>query len=504
MNNDLYLEINKNKKNIDYSKQTNKVLENKEILITSVGTIYDFNSKELELTDIKELYTKYKNKINDYIDGIYSLFIFDKKTNKIYIFKDYFGSNHNIFYYQNEDKIVVSNKLKKIIINNKNNWELDDNGINKFLYYGYIPTKNTLVKNIFKILGKNNLEINLNSDKIKLTKFKLKVKRIKVDKKIYNRTVSDLSYSYLNKHPNHINITVSGGYDTNYILYLLRRKTKKKINAYCIGGVSGRNEIPVSKEICSKYDNIDFHEELVDSDTIKNYPEIIWILEGSIYESGIFLQYELAKIMNKNRVKNIYSGEIADQALNYELYSKVFLNIKKTLYKIVKKMIKLTTGVVRGPYKDAYDMASYIILKKNGLLMNYFGVTPNSPYARKKFINVARNTVKFGDKTKEYHKKVIREILPKDITNKLNKIGGTIDIKTLFTNDIKLSDIKSIGKKSKYYKEIKFIDSDYEIDYYLKIVYIELFKKIFLEDIEKYYNGDFSNHKLNDFFEELN
>ena len=503
MNTDLYIVINKDKKTINSSNQTNKILEDKNIFITQVGTIYDFNNKKLNLNDIKSLYNKYKTNINNYIDGLYSLIIFDKTINKLFVYKDYFGSNHNIFYYSNDKEIIISNKLKKILVNNKNNWILDDQGIKQFLYYGYIINNKTLVKNIFKIPGKRNLEIDLIKDKIKLIKSKLKIKRIKVDKELYDNIVSELCYSYLNNFTKDIDITISSGYDTNYILYNLRKKTNKKINAYCIGGVSGRNEIPISKEICSKYDNINFYEELVDSDTIKNYPEIVWILEGSIYESGIFLHYELANMMNKNKVKNIYLGEIADQVLNYELYSTIFLPIKKLSFKIVKKIIKLTTGIVRGPYKDAYDMGSYIILKKNGLLMNYFGVNPNSPYARKKYMNIARNTVKFGDKTKEYHKKVIKEILPNDISKELNKIGGTIDIKTLFTKNVKLNEIKSIVKKSKYYKEMKFKDKDYETDYYLKLLYIELFKKMFLEDIEKFYNCDFKDYKLNYFYNKI-
>lgn len=496
MNNDLYIIIDKN---IDYSKQSNKVLDDKNIFITKIGTIYDLNNKVLNLKDIKDLYNKYKNKINNYIDGLYSLIIYDKNINKLYVYKDYFGSNHNIYYYKNNNKIIISNKLKSIIKNNKNNWKFNKNSIKDFLFYGYIPNKNTLVKDIYKIPGKRNLEINLINNKIKLIKSKLIIKRIKVDKNLYDKTVSEVCYSYLDNYPKNIDITISGGYDTNYILYHLRNKTNKKINAYCIGGTSGRNEIPVSKEICKNYKNIDFYSKLVDSNTIDNYPELVWILEGSVYESGIFLQYELANMLSKNKVKNIYLGEVADQVLNYELYSKILLPIKKLSYKIIKKIIKLTTGIVRGPYKDAYDMSSYIILKKDGLIMNYFNVNPNSPYTRKKYMNIARNTVKFKDKTKEYHKKIIKELLPKDITKNLNKIGGTIDIKTLFDKNIKIDEIKELASKSDYYKNINFKDKEYEIDYYLKIIYIELFKKMFLEDIDKYYNENLRKYKLNHF-----
>ena len=46
------------------------------------------------------------------------------------------------------------------------------------------------------------------------------------------------------------------------------------------------------------------------------------------------------------------------------------------------------------PYKDVYEMASYKVLKKNGIMMNYFGLIPDYPYLRNNFINIARNIVK--------------------------------------------------------------------------------------------------------------
>ena len=129
MNNDLYIVIDKNKRSINSSKQENNKLEDKNIFITQIGTIYDFNNKKLDLKDIKSLYNKYNTNINNYIDGIYSLIIYDKTINKVYVYKDYLGSHQNIYYYENNNKIVISNKLKKIIKNNKNNWILDTKGI---------------------------------------------------------------------------------------------------------------------------------------------------------------------------------------------------------------------------------------------------------------------------------------------------------------------------------------------------------------------------------------
>ena len=74
----------------------------------------------------------------------------------------------------------------------------------------------------------------------------------------------------------------------------------------------------------------------------------------------------------------------------------------------------------------------------------------------------------------------------------------------MFTDDIILEDLKKICRKSKFYKIKKFDDEFYEIDYYMKIIYIELFKKLFLSNFKHQFNkDDFEKYDLTYFFPEL-
>ncbi len=501
-NNILYLKINlKDINNIETSNVI-KLNQKGNVCIAFLGNIYNDKLDRVSIDEIYDLYKKFGTNIKKYLDGIYTLLILDYTKWKMYIFQDDFGSNQNVYYYISNNVITISNQLKQIILDNKDNWNLDKKSVAQFLRKGYISNKDTFIEQIKKIPGGKYLKINFETKKIKLNRYIYKRQKDtkKITEELYDKTFKNVCLSSVHKD---ISITISSGYDTNYILYTLNKNTDKKINTFSIGGKIGRNEIPDAKNICDKYNNVSFHSKLVDGSSLKKYPEIVWILEGAIYESGIFLQYELAKLIKKYNCQNVILGECADQVLNYELYHPIFALYKKILYDLRKLPNKILNHINYKPYKDVYEMAAYKVIKKNGIIMNYFGITPEYPYLRQPFIDVAKGVAQKGDDKKKYHRKVIDNILPEDITKILRKIGGATELKTLFVNDIKLDNLKDIAKKSEFYQDKKFDDQFYEIDYFMKIIYIELFKKLFIQNSHKFKDNNFEDYDLTYFFPEL-
>ena len=343
----------------------------------------------------------------------------------------------------------------------------------------------------------------MNTHKVTLKRYDYKVNKIPkiITPELYDNIFRKICTSNINNKDN-ISIALSSGYDTNYILYTLNN-SNFKIDAFSVGGSIGRNEVPDAKKIASMYKNVKFYSKLVNEETLNCYPEIVWILEGAVYESGIFLQYELAKMLNQNNKENIVLGECADQVLNYDFYHPLLEKIKKIKFCFPREIKKKFKGLNYKPYKNTYDMASYKIIKKSGIIMNYFYVNPEYPYTRKKFIEISKKVSIKGDKQKKYHKEVINLLLPKAITSILKKIGGATELKTLFVGDISIDNIKEVSKKSKFYKYKKFDDIFYEIDYYMKILYLELFEKIFLENNQRYISKKINDLKLDFFYPEL-
>ena len=498
MGNDICLKIT-NCDRVEKIKNNSKKIEKENVEIILLGNTYKRNYEKCGLENIYNLYKVYGERIYRYLDGVYSLIIIDYKMQKLFVFQDYFGSNQNIYYYKDDNKIYLTNELKQIILQHEQDWKINKNTVKQFLKKGFVIGKETLVKDINKIPSKKYLQADLKNMSIRLKKYHYKEYRDKrvIDKKTYNNIFENICLSTV---PTEAVITISSGYDTNYLLYTLRKNISKHIRAFCIGGEIGRNEVPDAKKICEEYENVIFNYKMVNDVSLYKYPEIVFALEGAIYESGVFLQYELARLLKENNVHEIMLGECADQVLNYELYHKRNLIINKIEYNIKKIIKKALESIDYKPYKDPYEMASYKILKKNGILMNYMGVDTQYPYLRREFIKVAKKVVKKGDNDKEYHKKVIKDILPSNVTEILKKLGGATELKTLFVGNIEFDDLKRISKGSEFYSDKKFDDKYYEIDYYMKIIYIELFKKIFLKDRGKYLKQEIKDYDITYFF----
>ena len=117
---------------------------------------------------------------------------------------------------------------------------------------------------------------------------------------------------------------------------------------------------------------------------------------------------------------------------------------------------------------------------------------------------MAKQIVIKGDNDKIYHKKTINETLPLEVVNVLKKLGGATELKALFVGEISLQEIKELAQKSKFYIERKFNDEFYEIDYFMKIIYLEIFEKMFIKENELLLTEKYKKYNLLYFFPELN
>ncbi len=494
--------------NLEDFKKSTMILDKPDLFLKNnvgvivLGNIYDQNNNRMTPENVCDTYLAYAEKTNDYLDGVYSVIILDYNTEKVFVFQDYFGSEQAIYYYVQNNTVLISNSLKTIVNADDIQRKINYKTVKQFLLKGYCADENTLIKDIYKVPSKKYLKIDAKRKSIKLKKYKKEtVEKKSVSIEDYDKVVEKACLSCAHED---ISTTVSQGYDSNYILHNLRKIPSHNLNAFCIGGTIGRNEVPYAEKICNYYGDINLHSKLVNGASLNKLPELIYILEGSVYELGIFLQYELANLVKSHNCKNIMLGECADQILNFEIYYPKWEFIHRFNYTIKRLPALLFNKIHFRPYRDAYAMASHIVMKKSGIMMNYFDINAEYPYLRKNFIKTAEQAVKIGESKKEFHKKAINSILPAEITNLLQKQPGAIEAKNLFFGtDISLEAIKEICKKSEFYKPREFDNQFYAIDYYLKITYLEIFKKMFIEEKSKYLTDEFGEFDLLHFFPEL-
>ena len=508
-NRNIFIKINSKKVDIIEGHS----YKNKEYYIFCNTELYDLNNK---LIPLKKIITYYEDNIElaNIISDQFSIIIYNIKENTLFFSQDINGDSVPIYYHINNNEIIISNRL--VNITTIKQFKINKDIVSTFIKKGFIPNKNTLVDGVFKIVPKSNLLIDLKSKKEQTQKKKLIYKKIK-DKnnalyiKDFEKIVKD------NEKNKKILTTLSSGYDSNFIFKFL---TKDNLKAFTVGGVVGTDETKIVKYNLQKYSNVNLTTAYVSEKTLDRYPELVYELEGLLYERGIFLQYVLVNKLKENNSEStvLYAGVGADQIFSYEYYKKYYslYNIIKYIGKLLKKSllidelnnIKTKGGIMHN--KHAFDFISYIIIKKNGILLNKYGIEYCYPFLNRNIINYGYSNRYKNIFSKKSHIQACQKIIDKDVLKNVHKIGGSTDQNALFGKCTYINEIEKLVNKSKY-NILKIKDTKNHLQYYeylLKVIYVELFEYLFIENYSTVYEKsqidllDFILEKNNEYYKE--
>lgn len=439
--------------------------------VNTKESIYFYRKEQIDKKTIENYILNKKIEIIDSKYPFYTIIQFNKINKQIIINQDNQGDLQPIYYTYIKNKIIISNSLQDILI------YLDNKKFNKkslyyFLSCGFIPNENTLIKNVYKIIpGYINILKFMNKTlELKKKKFNVIKYNKPFNKEKYNKLLLDEIHKQSNSCKEYA-MTISSGYDSNLLIALLNTKQKENIQYYSVGGSKGVDETTTAKKILKEYKNNDLHTSYVDSNTFSSFPEIVFLYEGLFYERGIFLQYELYKMLAKQN-KNIVLGDGADQILhiNYKNKYNIHKEIKKKDYSLYQHC--------------PYEMLVYLVLKKSSLLLTNTSNHLVYPYLSNKFISYVDKIRNENGFDKKIHKNIVQNTVPQNVTPYLNKLGGATEQIALFKDDSEFLKWQNKALNSKYSSikcERNTTELSQDIDYILKILYLMIFEQIFLK-----------------------
>lgn len=389
-------------------------------------------------SDIVNAYNLYGPDVTRYISGLYLLLIYDKNTKGFYIFHSWSTSPYNLYYTINNNRLYYSTSLKKLFGLSSISRKFEPFKLNDFLTNGYIVGKYTLVKNVFKLESFKYLSVEKALIKQKKSNYSFRNTDLESAKEQWDEVLNNAVLRSLISD-NEINMSVSAGYDSNYIMYIANKVSNAHINAFSVGGIVGKNEIPLVEKNVRSYNNISLFTAYTDSKTLSNLPDIVWRLEGATYECGIFLQYELFRLLHDCNQSFMICGEGADQVMNVWCFDehRIFPNSKNNLYKVSD---------------FPYLFISNLVLKKSGILANSFGIETRYPYLDNEFISIAKALAPLNGIDKSFHISRCKSTLPSEVVENITKIGGATDCQSLFQSEIEKEKFISRIKKSEFYK----------------------------------------------------
>lgn len=317
------------------------------------GEIYNYkelkkkffpNSKFLTKSDceiILHLYTKFGVKSLKYLDGMFAFCIWDNRKKVFFIARDRFGMKP-LYYLKKKNQFVFSSSSKSIVNSLKEKFFIDETQIYNYLIYGYIPSPNSIWKNIKKLNPYNYVLI----DK----EFNFKIKSYKnFDKKIYNKK-QDLEIILLKNFNIHsrsdvkIGSMLSGGADSSLVTAYSNKI--KKIYGSFIGKFQGKvydESILAAKN--SKLIEIKPNLVPINIQKVKkNFDKIIDSIDEPISDTAIISTFLLSKEAKKKKIKVLLSGAGGDELFGgYPRYDHFRYKFMKNLrsVKSINLLIKI-------------------------------------------------------------------------------------------------------------------------------------------------------------------
>lgn len=422
----------------------------------------------LDADAIWTLYEKQGTEVCEALAGLYTIAVYDAPAGNIYLFQDRFSGAAPLYFTRVGQGFSADSSLKRLIRQMPAPRALNQAALEDFLLYGVLKDERTLVKGIMKLPRGKRAVLHLRDQRAAFfpNVYCETAARRPETFEDYGLAFREAVRACMGDAPPAI--TLSGGYDSNLILWSMRAMTSEKIKALTIGGRKGVDETETASRAACGYDGVEVLTGHVDGETLERLPDIVFRLEGSVFESGIFLQYELGRLAQSRGVTHLVLGDGADQ----------MMDVSPRLPWI---------GLLRryAPWLGSEDMNALVVLKKNALTLTSFGVDCRYPYLEERFLRMARALRFLNGTGKYYHKHAVSAIVPDATRAQLKKVGGSTHVSPLFTGKIDYEHFKRRATALKYHdprRKIRYHKSreESEIEYVLQLMYLHLFEEIFL------------------------
>ncbi len=276
---------------------------------------YSFKS-ESDTEVLLYMLIKYGAKAIEKINGCFAFAFYDKEKNDIILARDRMGINP-LLYYIDDEKLIFSSELKGILEFNIPK-ELDYEAMFTYFQLNYIPTNQSILKNITK-LEPGNFAI-INSEGIKTCRYYSIPSTIKsptplsyedskkelfhlLDESVKRRLVADVP----------VGCFLSGGIDSS-IITALAAKHKQNLNTYSIGFTDEAyfDETKYAAIVAEKYKTNHTEFKISSSELLNNIFDIIDYIDEPFADSSALAVNVLSSLTRKKATVAL-SGDGADE-----------------------------------------------------------------------------------------------------------------------------------------------------------------------------------------------
>ena len=307
-------------------------------------------------------FEEYGKDILGKLRGMFAFVILDKQTKKLFGARDIFGIKP-FYYYLRDDVLLFGSEIKSFLPHPSFVRELNKERLPEYLSFEYIPDRETLFRNVYKLLGGECFTYeNGKLSTERYFDFKYEIDNTKTleewadiiadtfEKSTAAHKISDVE----------VGCFLSSGVDSSYTVHELKKL--QKLKTFSVGYAEEKySELSYAQEF-AKVDGVEnYANKITADDFFSSFPTVQYHMDEPLPNPSAVPLYHLAKNASKY-VKVVLSGEGADELfggynyykepLDYEKYMKVPQGIRTAAAKIASRLPNFhgKRFLVRGRY----------------------------------------------------------------------------------------------------------------------------------------------------------
>ena len=362
------------------------------------------------------------------VKGQFAFAVLDKKNSSLTMARDCLGEKPLYYSYSN-GYFLFSSELTSIRRSNLINLQLNEESIDNFLNFSYIPSPQTIYKGIQKLKPGHFIKLNLNSiseieqvDYYGLQKKYLDKPMSQVNKsqQDYISELNELLQNSVNSQlicdvP--IGGLLSGGIDSSIICSFANELIRGKLNTYTIGFQESAFDESLHAKRIAKHIGSNHHEMILSpAEIVNEIPRIINRYDEPFADASQIPTFFVMKYASSS-VKVVLSGDGGDELFGgYNRY----LHVER-----VWRYLRFIPSVFK-PY------LSYLseLMPSNKLdAINFFGMTQIGSKLDKVLLKSSQVKSKY-----DVFNSMIREKLPKEFVSNINSNHPYLDHRNFWPN----------------------------------------------------------------------
>ena len=329
---------------IDLSNGTQPMYsDDKKVIIVFNGEIYNYKGLKTKLESknivfntnsdtevILKMYLEYGVDSFSELDGMFAFSIYDKRVNKVFITRDFFGEKP--LYYSNVNgQFIWGSELKSVKSQLNYFPGISKKGLELFFSLTYIPAPYTIYEGVAKLepnsyieysIAEKNLSIHQIHNKTAKEDLKFdgtfeeakqKTKEL-VEESVNTRSVSDVP----------IGTFLSGGVDSSVVSHCLAKNTTSKINTFSIGFEKKSFDETDKSRVVAKLINSNHHEFIINEKSLfSNLDDILENFDEPFADASALPTFLVSKKTSEH-VKVALTGDGGDEVFGG--YNKYYIN----------------------------------------------------------------------------------------------------------------------------------------------------------------------------------